>query len=144
MSTEGATVPAAVLRRLMDLLAEYAERIGELTGEVARLRQATASLAEASQAQAAATRELRDLVILRLPPPTPATAPSTLPPDTRPGVLVRASHLALDAGSAAVTTSPGKLAAGILLALAVIVLAGWLGVALPVSPLLPESPNAHP
>lgn len=141
MSTEGATVPAAVLRRLMDLLAEYAERIGELTGEVARLRQATSSLAEANQAQAAALRELRDLVAIRLPPPHP---PATLPPDTRPGVLVRASHLALDAGSAAVTTTPGKLAAGVLLALLVIVLAGWLGVALPVSPFLPESPDAHP
>lgn len=141
MSTEGATVPAAVLRRLMELLAEYAERIGELTGEVARLRQATSSLAEANQAQATALRELRDLVTIRLPPPPP---PVTLPPDTRPGVLVRASHLALDAGSAAVTTTPGKLAVGVLLALAVIVLAGWLGVALPVSPFLPESPDAHP
>lgn len=140
MSTEGATVPAAVLRRLMDLLAEYAERIGELTGEVARLRQTLAGLVEASQAQASATRELRDLVILRLPPPAP---PTTLPPDPRPGVLVRVSHLALDAGSAAVTTTPGKLAAGVLLALAVIVLAGWLGVALPVSSILPERPDAQ-
>lgn len=141
MSVEGATVPAAVLRRLMDLLAEYAERIGELTGEVARLRETVASLTETSQAQAQAIRDLRDLAALRLPPPAP---PATLPPDQRPGVIERVSHLAIDAGSAAVTTTPGKLAAGVFLALVVIVLAGWLGVALPASPLFPESPDAHP
>lgn len=130
-SQDNATVPVAVLRRGMDLLAEFAERMGQMAEQQSRAAEQQARTADAMAANTDALREntevMRDVKSLlaaqRAAPAATSAAPAPQPP-AHP--VNRIAQGILEGAADGINSKAGKFSIGALTLAVVMALASWL------------------